>query len=44
MKILLTGSLGDIGRDLLPSLRLRHEVMGIDRREGADIVADLCDY
>ena len=44
MKILLTGSLGDIGRDLLPSLRLRHEVVGIDRREGADIVADLCDY
>ena len=43
MKVLLTGTMGDIGRDLLPSLRLRHEVVGLDRREGADLVVDLCD-
>ena len=24
VKVLLTGSMGDIGRDVLPSLRLRH--------------------
>ena len=42
MKVLLTGSMGDIGRDVLPSMRLRHETVGLDRRTGADLVVDLC--
>ena len=44
MKVVLTGTMGDIGRDLLPSLRLRHEVVGLDLREGADMVVDLRDF
>jgi nucleoside-diphosphate-sugar epimerase len=43
VKVLLTGARGEIGRDVLPSLRRRHEVVGLDRRDGADVVVDLCD-
>ena len=41
MRILVTGASGLIGSAVAAQLRLLHEVRGVDRRPGADMICDI---